>query len=361
MVCAVGIIDVIRAALRPAGASSAPGALPNGTSGPASPWSDPSHLQTIAWADILGGVLEPVTRAEAMGIPAIARARHILCSDAARSPLRVLDAADVEQPAGWLQRSALGVSPQHRAVWTVDDLIHYGWSLWLVQREDADLAAPITEGARCPFDRWSFGVGAEAGMVLVDGKSIPDHVALLIPGFHDGIVKSNPRTIRGARELETSAAQRAAQPIPAMELHQTTPDTLTATERDELVASWVSKLQANGGGVAYTPQSIEARPHGTASADLLIQGRNAAAVDAARIVGVPAAMIDASNVNSSLTYETLEGRGGEYIDRSLPLYLGPIDARLSLDDVTPAGTRVRADLSALTAVTPTTTQPTTED
>lgn len=352
---------MIRAALRPAGSSSSTSALPNGTSGVVAPWSDQSSLQAVVWGDLLDGVNEPVTRAEAMGIPAIARSRHILCSDAARSPLRLLDADDNELDPGWLQRSSLGVSPQHRAVWTVDDLIHYGWSLWLVQREQPDLAAPIQEGARCPWDRWSFGVGEQLGMVLVDGRPIPDHVALLIPGFHDGIVKTNPRTIRGARELEASAAQRAAQPIPAMELHQTTPDTLTPGERDELVASWIRKLQANGGGVAYTPMSIEARPHGTASADLLIQGRNAAAVDAARIVGVPAAMIDASNVNSSLTYETLEGRGGEYVDRSLPLYLGPIDARLSLDDVTAPGTRVRADVSALTGIAPTTTGTPTED
>jgi hypothetical protein len=72
-------------------------------------------------------------------------------------------------------------------------------------------------------------------------------------------------------------------------------------------------------------------------------------------------MIDASNVNASLTYETLEGRGGEYVDRSLPLYLGPIDARLSLDDATEPGTRVRADVSALVAATPNPTATPTED
>ena len=359
----MGIIETVTKALTGRGSAdqAAASGVPSGTSGIVAPWSDQSALQTIVWEDYLEGTYAPVTRAEAMGVPAHKRGRLIITSDAARSPLVCLDGDDqpVPTPEDWSH--GVGVSPQHRIVWTVDDLIHYGWSLWLVQRERPEVGAPILEAARCPWEWWTFGEGEQAGLILVNGEPIPDHVALLIPGFHEGVIRDNPRSIRAARELEVTAAHRAANPIPAVELHQTTPDTLTRDERLQIVADWRAMLNENGGAVAYTPMSMEVRVHGTASADLLIQGRNASAVDAARSIGIPAAMVDASNVNSTLTYETLEGRGSEYMDHTLPLYLGPIEARLSLDDVTAPGTRVRADTSALIATTETPTGTPTED
>lgn len=345
----VGIFDKLAGWLAPGTADTGAAAGVTGTSAGAgyrSPWAT-GRLSKIALADIFGLEHLPVTRAEAMAIPAIARARHILTSDAARCPLEVLEGTNALPGEGlWLQSTKLTTSPQHRAVWTTDDLIHYGWSLWVVER-DAD--GVIQDGARCPIEWWRFGV--DGGILINDAPAEADAV-ILIPGFHEGIINSAQHTIRGSRLLEETWQDRAANPIPATELHQTTPDNMTALEVDELVDGWTVALRNRGGAVGWTPSSIDVRTHGEAATDLLIQGRNAAAVDAARVVGVPAAMIDASNVNASLTYETLEGRGGEYVDRSLPLYLGPIEARLSLDDVTRPGTRVRANTSALTNAAP---------
>jgi len=302
------------------------------------------NLVALTVADVFGLDARPVSRAEAMAVPAIARARHLLTSDAARCPLEALNADGTPHPAPWLQATSLRVSPQHRAVWTVDDLIFHGWSLWIASRESDDIA----DAARVPFSWWRFG---EGGTILVNDQPVPAGEAILIPGYHEGIIADAPETIRGSRMLEEAWQDRAANPIPAVELHQTTADTMTGEEVDALVDNWTDSLRARGGAVGWTPMSIDVRTHGEAATDLLIQGRNAAAVDSARIVGVPAAMIDASNVNASLTYETLGGRNLEYVDRSLALYLGPIESRLSLDDVCPPGVRVRANTSALTAAT----------
>lgn len=340
----MGGFDTLRRLLTRTASSSTTSA----TKGIASPWAT-GELTQVVWRDILGDEKRPATRAEAMSIPALARARHLLVTDAARCPLEVYDGdtkVAVQKPGSWLQRTSLPTSPQHRMVWTVDDLIFYGWSLWIVQR---DTDGQIIDGARCPVEWWKF---SQSGGVEISGEPVEPSAVLLIPGFHEGVINSHPRTIRAARELETQWAERAANPIPALELHQTTTDTLSSTEQTELVANWKAALADNGGAVAYTPSSIKLESHGDAGNDLLIEGRNAAAIDAARIVGVPAAMIDASNVNSTLTYETLQGRSLEYVDRSLSLYLGPIEARLSLDDVTPAGTLIRANLSAVNALPP---------
>lgn len=343
----MGVLDKLGAWLTGVDAPSP--VSPSGTTGIRSPWVT-GQLTQIAWRDLLGTELQPVTRAEAMGIPAVARSRHLLTNDAARCPLEVWAGDDQVETAGdWLQRTNLPTSPQHRIVWTVDDLIFYGWSLWIVRRDGTDPQDPIVDAARCPFEWWSFG---EGGQVLINSEPVPASQVLLIPGYHEGILASSPRTIRGARELETQWAQRASNPIPGVELHQTSDDQLTDEEIRDLIGDWKTALADSGGAVAWTPRSIEVRTHGTTATDLLVQGRNAAAIDAARAVGVPAAMIDASNVNSTLTYETLSGRNLQYVDQSLSLYLGPIEARLSLDDVTPPGTRVRANTAAVTTSPP---------
>ncbi|MFW5473694.1 phage portal protein [Knoellia sp. CPCC 206450] len=350
----MGFLDRLDSWLSGTSSTAAPStALTPSTSRVKSPWST-GHLERIVWADILGTEALPVTRAEAMGVPAIARARHILVSTISECPLVTLDNEAPGSPTPWLQHTSTTTSPQHRMAWTVDDLIFYGWSLWVVGRDDDN---KIIDAARCPFEWWKFG---EGGVILVNDEEVPADSVVLIPGYHEGILNFAPRTVRGARELESQWAARASNPIPATELHHTDTDKLENHEIRELVDSWTAALNETGGAVAYTPHNIEVKPHGTASADLLIQGRNAAAIDAARAVGVPAVMVDASNVNSTLTYETTAGRNLEFREFSLSLYMAPIRSRLSLDDVSAPGERVGFDTSQLTDL-PSPTGPNTED
>ena len=321
------------------------GITTNGTSGIKSPWAGTS-LSRIVATDILGAESLPVSRAEAMGVPAIARGRHKIVTAVQKCRL-VTYRRDVEVSNGpaWLYRTKTRTSPQHRLVWTVDDLIFHGWSLWAVERTSRG----IDDAGRIPPEWWTFGPDGEV-LVTLPGQTQTELTAescILIPGFTEGILNTNPRTIRGARELETQWVQRAANPIPAMELHQTTDDELDDNEIVEILDAWRDALAESGGSVAYTPKSIEAKPHGQADSKLLIEGRNAAAVDAARILGMSAGDLDASGVNATLTYETREGQRSQFVDEAVPLYTDAIAARLSLDDVTPQGTRIGFDFVPL--------------
>lgn len=332
----------IRETLRLVQGANALNEAGRGSVGIRSPWTV-GQLSTVVWSDILGSDELPITRAEAMSVPAIKRARDLVCTDIASMALKAYrkDAELGTQPA-WLYRTNSQTSPQHRMAWTVDDLIFGGWSLWSVDRASS---GQIGDGVRVPPSMWDFG---EAGEVLVGGEPVPDGQAILIPGLHEGILNSSSRTVRGARTLESLWVARAKRPVPAVELHQTDQNTLEDDEIRDLVDDWSDALDAEGGAVAFTPYNIEVKPHGEGSSDLIVQGRNAAAIDGARSVGVPAALLDASNVNASLTYETVQGRNLEYIERSLKLYTLPIAARLSMDDATTRGTRVAFDTSTLT-------------
>lgn len=315
-----------------------------------SPWSDTEQLSSIVWADLLDADLLPITRAEAMAVPAVARARHLLCGSVATMPLRAArgatDLPDADQPT-WCYRTDGTLPPYLRMVWTVDDLLFHGWSLWAVDR-GAD--GMVLAADRVPFDAWTFD---DAGRVMVGDKAAPADQVLLIPGPHEGILTFGARTIRQASRMEQAAARHASNPVPSVELRQTQDVPLTDKERRDLVASWVAARASDTGAVGFTSYGVEAHPLGQVPEQLLVEGRNAAAVDVARHVSIPAAMLDATTAGASLTYETTQGRSGQFLDYGVRLYADAVSARLSMDDVVPRGTRVYLDTAALTSLSPT--------
>lgn len=311
----------------------------------ASPWST-GDLSAIVWADTFGDLTElPVTRAAAVAIPALSKARDLVCTTIARLPLEAYAGAGklAEQPS-WLYRTNGDVSPYHRMLWTVDDLMFNGWSLWAVARSTT---GDVLDAARVPSNLWQF---EPDGSITINAQPVPADEVILIPGPHEGIVNRNATSIRSAAALERAYLSSTRNPTPDVELHQTDGVALTKDEAAELVAEWRAARQADGGAVAFTPASIELREHGKAPEALLIDGRNSAAVDMARVASVPASLVDATNAGASLTYETTAGRNLEFVDYALETYLGSIEARLSLDDVIPRGKRVAFDRSILTAL-----------
>lgn len=315
-------------------------------------------LSAIVWADLLGSSLDqlPMSRTEAMMVPAVAKARHVVAPKIASAPLVVLRGDDElpEQPS-WITRTDAidDVSPWHRMLWTVDDLIFTGWSLWAANRGSE---GQLLAASRIMRSRWSF----DKGQVKVDGEPVPARSVILIPGPHEGIVNFGAVAVRHARELIQAASNAGKLPTPTLELHQTTDVQMTDAEIDAEILRWAQARQGVNAGVAWTSYGLEAKEHNSIDGALLIEGRNAAAVDIARIVGVAAAMIDATVPKASLNYETTQGRGLEHAEYGIEPYADSIAARLSLDDVVPRGQRTRFDISAdLGAVQP--TGPTVED
>ena len=334
------------------------GSRPDVLTGPrpqiASPFTDRSALETIVWADLFGTDCVPPTRAEALSIPALWRARNIICSTVARSPLVVyrVDVAVEPQPT-WTQRTDGLSSPFSRMLLTVDDLLFYGEALWLVDR-GADGMPLVAE--RVPYCDWEVDPDRR---ILVSGGPVAAGRAVYIPGPHEGILTYNGRAIRSAALLERSALDTARTPF-KLELHQTNDAMMSDDDITKLVDRARTAL-ASHGGILWTNQALTAIVHPIDSSQLLIEGRNAASVDAARLVGVPAATIDANTAGASLTYETATGRNGELYDFGLSAYMAAISARLGMDDVVPRGCRTAFDLQTLVGPAISLTGPVTED
>jgi hypothetical protein len=320
------------------------------------PWSS-SDFQRFLWQDIFGEAPPAGTRTEAMKLPPIARSRNLLCSTITRLPMRELagQTPTAEQPA-WLTQTGDGSSPQLRTVWTVDDLIFYGWSCWWATRERGELVA----AARLNQEDWSINADMQ---VEVDGTVVRDTSQIIvIPGLHEGILSYGADTIEDVRALYKIVKARLLNPVPQIDLHQTEGDPLDVDEIDALIDRWAAARQGRNGGVGYSSPTIEARELGAGGdAQLMIEARNAAAVDLCRLVGVTASRVDASGAGASLTYETTTGRNQELVDFDLALYMTPMSARLSLDDVTAPGRRVDFDLADFTAQAPSITGPDLKD
>ena len=125
----------------------------------ASPWA-PTHnlarvLDGLVLSDVFGGLSNrPVTRAEAMAVPAVARARHIICGTVARIPLHNYRDGQRIADAPWqAARRDSAVPGYHQDLWTTDDHLFYGWSCWTKELAADDRTAappPATASADAP-------------------------------------------------------------------------------------------------------------------------------------------------------------------------------------------------------------------
>ena len=337
----------------------------------ASPWSS-SDLQRIVFEDIFGEEIPQNTRSVSMRIPAVARARGLLVSTIARLPMVQLGvdeqippltdaaarAAFRDAQPTWLYRSDDGTSPQHKLAWTVDDLIFYGWSCWW--RTNGADGFPLST-QRINMGDWQ--VTADGKVEVVGHENVKSSDVILIPGFHEGILSYGAEPLRDARQLYAVVRQRLASPIPPINLHQVEGEPLTETEIDALIDRWVTaRNNPTNGGVGYSNKAIEViELTGGDDSALMIEARNAAAVDMARMIGVSAGMIDATAPKASLNYETQSGRNQEFVDLDLQQYIAPIEARLSMDDVSPRSKHVAFDLTNYTAPVPSPTGPALQD
>lgn len=333
--------------------------VPLAYDGVVSPWqADPNYLGQVLVSELFPTApAGPPTRGDAMGVPALARARNVVCQTVGRMPLVHMRGADVlpaDQPSP-VRQPEEGRPRFITLLWTADQMMFYGRSWWHVTGRYA------AEGGSTVGRPRTFRLVLERDAVVDDagqlvgirtGRDTPNTPVkpgdgIRFDGPHEGILNYDRGTIRAAAALERTAGRTAANPVPTIELHQTTPDRLDKTEVDELIRQWMAARNSENGAVGYTPASLEAKVHGAPVEQLLIEGRKAAALDIARLVGVPAWAVDAPVDGSSLTYSNTPSRTRELLDYGVSAYVEAIAGRLSLDDVLPRGHWCRFDADQL--------------
>jgi phage portal protein BeeE len=187
------------------------------------------------------------------------------------------------------------------------------------------------------------------GRATINGQPVNRDDLIRFDGPNEGLLARASQSVRNSLALEQAAANFAHSPIPAIELHSTSQDnTLTQDKINALVQSWVEARNSGSGAVAYTPSSIEVKTHGSAPENLLIAGRNYQAIDAARFLGIPADILDASPDKTNFTYANVSQRAQALIDFGLSPFGAAIEARLSMADISPSGTFIKFKYDELT-------------
>lgn len=327
----------------------------------ASPWTD-SQLPAFVYEDVFGqsGI---VTRAQAMSVPAVAAARAVIISTLAGAPLRALvsDGQRPQQPT-WLDRTNGVMGPWQRMAHTLDDLMFHGDCVWATKR-GAD-GFPI-DMQHLPRTHWK--VDPHTGRIRVPVNLATDHwrdarddEVIYIPGAFEGLLKVAADTIRGALDLERNWRNQARVPLPGIILQEREDNGMTPGEMQEWVKAVADNRRKVDGAVMGVPYKVQATVAAPASSDLMVEGRNAVKLDIANFLGLNPSMLGAALPKASLNYETQQGTRQEFLER-LGFQTGPIEARLSMDDVVPGGTRVRFDFNPTPNPDASSTGPTMED
>lgn len=305
-----------------------------------SPYASTGTLHPMIATDLLSEeVLAqlPLSREIAMSVPAVSKARNLLVATIGKFALKAYQGTDLlaTQPE-FLYRSESTVTPYERMAWTVDDLIFYGYSVWLVER---DATGRIARADYCP----SRYVQITDGHILIDEQPVTAEEIILFNSPFEGLLTVAARTIRAAVDQESSWAGRAQNPVPIIELHQTD-DAMDQDEVKAFVDAWAKARTSKNGAIGYTPPSLEIRTHGEVKADMMIEGRNAVRTDIGSFVNIRASMLDGTMGIDSLTYSTTEGERNSFYEFDLPFWTDPITARLSMDDVVDPGASVRFEM-----------------
>jgi hypothetical protein len=311
-------------------------------SGIVSPWSD-GQLEQFVWADILGVNTIPVTRKEAMSVPAVAAARHRIIQLADR-PLRALRGdADVSTQQSWLYRTDTAETPWERMAHTFDDWIFYPWSLWLLARGATPdgTRGPVQDARHVPYDRWNID---KDGVLLVDEKPVPAGGYKLLRGPFDGLLTVASETIRAAKSIERAWASRVRNPTPTVILEEVNDGDFTKREATKYVEAVAAALSSPDGAVFFAPAKVKVRLEAGEAPNVLGEARNAVRIDIANYLNLNASALDGAKPQSSLTYETQETESTELQDR-LSFWTAPLEHALSTDDMVPRGTRVRFDFA----------------
>lgn len=308
-----------------------------------------------------------INRDQAMQVPAVAAARWLITTALARQPLTAWHTDQRISTPRWLVSTSGADIPQFRLIWTLDDLLFYGYSLWLVDRWPGGAVRTV---AYLPFSLWEWEAEPATGdplgtIVAREAPSAPPRRLdqsefILFQSPMDPLLTIGRNTVIAALEMERAWRERVANPIPQTVLKLTEDAEVSPEELDDLVESW-REARSKNQAVSGVPYGIDVQALGEVKPELFVEGRNAVTLDVARLTGLPASLLSASQVAASLTYSSREGSRNELFDLSLQPWALAIESRLSMDDLVEPGISIKFDLTVLQTALVSPTGPTLED
>jgi HK97 family phage portal protein len=289
-----------------------------------------------------------VSRSDAMQVPAVARARNIICGTIGTLGLNAYNDITYAEVEGrsLLKQPDPALPLAVTMAWTIEDLLFQGQAFWVVLAISPEDGRP-TQARRIDPMRVTFTTDTQTDEIIngfyLDGYLTPiTGVGSLImfSGIDEGILNRGGRTISTALELEKAVSRMAAEPNPTMVIKNTGVD-LPAEQVSSLLASWAAARQKRS--TAYLSGPLDVTTFGYDAQQMeLSQSRLNTAAEIARMCNIPAWYLNAES--ASATYSSVTQERRSLIDFSLRPYMSCVEERLSMNDLTPRGQTVRFDL-----------------
>ena len=290
--------------------------------------------------------LSSVSRAQAMQVPAVARARNIICATIGSLPLEVYRESNNSRVATppFIRQPDPRMTGQSVYTFLAEDILFSGMGYLRILELGADgrpLSAEWISVSR--VERTLDNAGINVVGYTVDGNKVPvSGLGSLIPftGYDEGLLVRAGITILTALALEKAVKRFADEPTPNVVLKSNLP--MPAERVTALLNSWKEARQTRG--TAFVNDTIDFQSIGFSPEQLTLnQARQYMASEIARACNFPEYYVG-GNAGGSLTYSNVTAERRSLIDLSLKPLMTCITQRLSDNDITPRGSIVKFDL-----------------
>lgn len=255
--------------------------------------------------------------------------------------------------------ASAAITPGHRWALMLQDLFFYNSTLLWKDDVDEDFR-PVNGLSHVHRSRWTLD---KEGFVQIDGARQDSRHLVMVQGIMPaGFLEFGKTTINHYHELQDAILNRASMPSPLLDLHISDPNFQPEPsyvdeqgvkhegEMEEIARVWGDARQSKHGAVAVSPHWLEVKPLGDGKMDMLVEARNAGRLDVANFSNINAAMLDGNNGTSDTYSNTLQNQN-ELLTLSMPLWMEPIERRLSQNDVTAPGVKLKFDTSKFDTLT----------
>jgi HK97 family phage portal protein len=297
-----------------------------------------------AWGGY-GSYVNAITRQNAMAVPSIVRCRNLICNTVASIPLKTYDKASGKEIPNmpWIEQLD---KRQPRAVtlaWMCDSLLMYGVAYLRVEELYADDNRP-SSFEWIQNDRVTTKFNAKSTVIdyyMVDSVKVPDSgIGSLVTfqALNQGILLTSLQTIQAALNIEKAASIASETPMGSGYIKNNGSD-IPEEEVQGILNSW--KNARNSRGTAYLTQTLDYQAVSFSPKEMMYtEAKQYFATELSRVCNVPAWMIDAE-VMRSMTYQNIIDARKDFMAYSLAPFISAIEARLSMDDLTPRTQEVR--------------------
>ncbi|KHL18535.1 UNVERIFIED_CONTAM: hypothetical protein LK11_06580 [Mumia flava] len=298
---------------------------------------------TLTAPDPWGVPGQRVTRTEAVAVPAVKRARDLICGAIGQMPLQLVgpDGGATEwslfdQPESGTPRSvtltrlAEDLLFESRCWWRVTHTGWHGKPAEVIRLEPTSVT--VQPDSRVYYSRTGNGMALQF---------LPDDQLIRFDSPNDALLVAGARAIRAMTRLE-QAALNQAEGVPPMDYFTPAEGADPAEDEDitDLLEAWATARKTRS--TAYVPAALAYHSNAFNPEQLqMAQAREFAITEIARLTSIDAEELSVST--TSRTYANIQDRRRQFLDFTLGPLMTAIEDRLSMNDVSPRGYRARFD------------------